>query len=40
MAAKIKQANVGRVIKPKKKGKYKKHRNKHESVKAYRGQGK
>ena len=40
MAAKIKQANIGRVLKPKKKGKQKKRRNKHESFKAYRGQGK
>lgn len=37
--AKVKQTSVGRVLKPKKKGKQKKHRNKHESVKAYNGQG-
>lgn len=39
MAAKAKQANVGRVFKAKKKGSAKKHRNKRESVKAYNGQG-
>jgi hypothetical protein len=37
--AKVKQASVGRVVKPKKKGSQKKSRNKKESVKAYRGQG-
>ena len=37
--AKVKQASVGRVVKPKKKGSAKKHRNKHESVKKYKGQG-
>jgi len=39
MAAKVKQTSVGRVFKAKKKGSQKKHRNKHESVKAYKGQG-
>jgi hypothetical protein len=39
MAAKAKQALVGRVIKAKKRGKAKKHPNKHQSIKAYRGQG-
>lgn len=37
--AKAKQANIGRVTKPKKKGKAVKHVNKHKSIKAYRGQG-
>ena len=37
--AKVKQASVGRVFKAKKRGSQKKHRNKKESVKAYRGQG-
>ena len=40
MAAKVKQSSVGRVFKAKKKGSQKKHRNKKESVKVYRGQGK
>ncbi len=39
MAAKVKQASVGRVFKAKKKGAAKKHRNKKESVKIYKGQG-
>jgi len=37
--AKVKQANVGRVLKPKKKGKAKKHINKRIREKEYVGQG-
>lgn len=39
MAAKVKQSNVGRVVKPKKKGKAKKRPNKKQSVKPYNAQG-
>lgn len=39
MAAKVKQTSVGRVLKAKKKGKAKKHINKHQSIKSYKGQG-
>lgn len=37
--AKKEKASVSRVVKPKKKGAQKKHRNKHESVKLYKAQG-
>lgn len=37
--AKAKQTNVGRIVKPKRKGKAKKRPNKSESTKKYRGQG-
>ena len=37
--AKVKQASVGRVVKPKKKGKQKKKRNKHDTYKPSVGQG-
>jgi hypothetical protein len=39
MAAKAKQSSVGRVLKAKKKGKAKKHINKHNDYKPSRGQG-
>lgn len=37
--AKVKQTTVGRVFKPKKRGKAKKRPNKSETTKKYRGQG-
>jgi hypothetical protein len=37
--AKKEKASVSKVVKPKKKGEQKKHRNKHESVKKYNSQG-
>jgi hypothetical protein len=39
MATKVKQASVGRVLKAKKKGKAKKHINKHNDYKPYNSQG-
>lgn len=39
MTSKIKQTSVGRVLKVKKKGKAKKHQNKHIKIKPYNSQG-